>query len=95
MIGSAVCGSLRSSCSSPGAPELGDAPAAVGAVVTLVWGYFAATYPYMLPTSVTISEAAGTSDTLTVVIVVFIAAAVVVVPSLALLYVLSQRQALE
>lgn len=70
-------------------------PAAVGAVVTLVWGYFAAAFPYILPTSLTISDAAGTSDTLAVVIVVFLIAAVTCVPALILLYVLSQRQALE
>jgi cytochrome d ubiquinol oxidase subunit II len=70
-------------------------PAAVGAVATVVWGYFAAAFPYMLPTEVTISDAAAVSETLTVVIVVFVIAAVAVVPSLILLYVLSQRQALE
>jgi cytochrome bd ubiquinol oxidase subunit II len=70
-------------------------PAAVGAVVTVIWGYFAAAYPYMLPTEVTISEAAAVPDILTVVIVVFLVAAVAVIPSLILLYVLMQRQALE
>ena len=69
--------------------------AAVGAGVAMIWGYFAAAFPYMLPTSLKISDAAGPSGTLTAVIVVFIAAAVTVVPSLALLYALSQRSALE
>jgi cytochrome d ubiquinol oxidase subunit II len=69
--------------------------AAVGAGVAMIWGYFAAAFPYVLPTSLTISDAAGVSATLTAVIIVFIAAAVTVVPSLALLYVLSQRSALE
>src|SRR4051794_26387129 len=69
--------------------------AAVGAGVAMIWGYFAAAFPYMLPTSLKISDAAGVSATLTAVIIVFIAAAVTVVPSLALLYVLSQRSALE
>jgi cytochrome bd ubiquinol oxidase subunit II len=69
--------------------------AAVGAGVAMIWGYFAAAFPYVLPTSLTISDAAGASATLTAVIVVFIAAAVTVVPSLILLYVLSQRSALE
>jgi cytochrome bd ubiquinol oxidase subunit II len=69
--------------------------AAVGAGVAMIWGYFAAAFPYMLPTSLTISDAAGASGTLTAVIVVFVAAVVTVIPSLALLYVLSQRQALE
>jgi cytochrome bd ubiquinol oxidase subunit II len=69
--------------------------AAVGAGVAMIWGYFAAAFPYILPTSLKISEAAGPSGTLTSVIVVFIAAAVLVIPSLILLYTLSQRSALE
>jgi cytochrome d ubiquinol oxidase subunit II len=69
--------------------------AAVGAGVTMIWGYFAAAFPYVLPTSLKISEAAGSSATLTSVIVVFIAAAILVIPSLILLYVLSQRSTLE
>jgi cytochrome bd ubiquinol oxidase subunit II len=69
--------------------------AAVGAGTAVVWGYFAAAFPYLLPTSLTISDAAGASATLTAVIVVFAAAAVTVIPSLILLYTLSQRQALE
>ena len=69
--------------------------AAVGAGVAMIWGYFAAAFPYILPTSLKISEAAGPSATLTSVIVVFIAAALLVIPSLILLYTLSQRSALE
>jgi cytochrome d ubiquinol oxidase subunit II len=69
--------------------------AAVGAGVTMIWGYFAAAFPYMLPTSLKISESAGSSGSLTSVIVVFIAAAILVIPSLILLYVLSQRSTLE
>jgi cytochrome bd ubiquinol oxidase subunit II len=69
--------------------------AAVGAGVTLIWGYFAATFPYMLPTSLSISDAAGASATLTEVIVVFGVAAITCVPALILLYALSQRSALE
>jgi cytochrome d ubiquinol oxidase subunit II len=69
--------------------------AAVGAGTAVIWGYFAAAFPYVLPTSLTISGAAGASATLTSVIVVFGAAAVTVIPSLALLYTLSQRSALE
>jgi cytochrome d ubiquinol oxidase subunit II len=73
----------------------GVRPAAVGAVVAVVWGYFAAAFPYMLPTSTTISDAAGNSAALLSVIIVFLVAAVTAVPALILLYVLSQRQALE
>ena len=69
--------------------------AAVGAGTAVIWGYFAAAFPYILPTSLTISGAAGASATLTSVIVVFGVAAVTVIPSLILLYTLSQRQALE
>jgi cytochrome d ubiquinol oxidase subunit II len=73
----------------------GIRPAAVGAVVAVIWGYFAAAFPYVLPTSLKISGAAAASASLTAVIVVFGVAAVLVVPSLTLLYTLSQRQALD
>ena len=63
--------------------------------VTMIWGYFAAAFPYMLPTSLKISDAAGVSATLTEVIIVFGVAAVTCVPALILLYVLSQRSTLE
>jgi cytochrome d ubiquinol oxidase subunit II len=69
--------------------------AAVGAGTAVIWGYFAAAFPYILPTSLKISEAAGAHATLVAVIVVFVAAALTVIPSLALLYLLSQRSALE
>jgi cytochrome d ubiquinol oxidase subunit II len=70
-------------------------PAAVGAIVAVIWGFFVAQHPYMLPQQLTISAAAGTGASLTAVIVVFGVAALLVVPSLALLYVLSQRDVLE
>ena len=69
--------------------------AAVGAGVAMIWGYFAAAFPYVLPTTLSISDAAGASATLISVIVVFGFAGVLVIPSLALLYVLSQRSTLE
>ena len=69
--------------------------AAVGAGTALIWGYFAAVFPYMLPTSLKISQAAGASATLTEVIIVFGVAAVTCVPALILLYTLSQRHALD
>jgi cytochrome bd ubiquinol oxidase subunit II len=70
-------------------------PAAVGAIVAVIWGFFVAQHPYMLPEQLTISDAAGAGASLTAVIVVFGVAALLVVPSLALLYVLSQRDVLE
>jgi cytochrome bd ubiquinol oxidase subunit II len=75
--------------------SLGLRVAAVGAGTAVIWGYFAAAFPYILPTSLTISGGAAASATLTSVIVIFAVAAVTVVPSLFLLYTLSQRQALE
>jgi cytochrome d ubiquinol oxidase subunit II len=69
--------------------------AAVGAGTAVVWGYFAAAFPYVLPTSLSIARAAGASATLTAVIIIFAVAAITVVPSLILLYVLSQRQTLD
>jgi cytochrome d ubiquinol oxidase subunit II len=69
--------------------------AAVGAGTAVIWGYFAAAFPYMLPTSLKISDAAGASTTLSWVIAIFLIAGALVLPSLGLLYVLSQRQALE
>ena len=68
---------------------------AVGAVVAVIWGWFTAQHPYLLPESLTIDEAAGATATLTEVIVVFGVAAVTCVPALILLYVLAQRDALE
>ena len=73
----------------------GVRPLAVGAVVAVVWGFFVALHPYMLPESLRIEDAAGASASLTAVIVVFGVAGVVCLPSLGLLYALSQRRALE
>jgi cytochrome bd ubiquinol oxidase subunit II len=66
-------------------------PLAVGAVAAVIWGWAVAQYPYLLPTSLTISESAAPDPTLNALIVVFAVALLVVVPSLALLYWLSQR----
>ena len=46
-------------------------PAAVGAVVAVVWGYFAAQHPYMLPASADDLRRGRRGATLTAVIVVF------------------------
>jgi cytochrome bd ubiquinol oxidase subunit II len=91
---SGVCGLVALGLLASGR-NYGLRAAAVGAGTAVIWGYFAAVFPYILPTSLTISEAAGASATLTAMIVIFGAAVVVVIPSLALLYVLSQRQALD
>ena len=64
---------------------------AAGAVTAIVWGWGVAQRPYLLPKSLTISQAAGAHDTLVAVLVVFVVAVLVVLPSLALLYTLAQR----
>ena len=69
-------------------------PLAVGAVVAVIWGWGVAQFPYLLPTSLRIDQAAAPGPTLDAVLVVFAIAAVVVLPSLGLLYWLSQREML-
>ncbi len=70
-------------------------PLAALAVVAVIWGWGVAQFPYLLPTSLTISQAAAPHETLAAVLIVFIAAAVIVLPALGLLYWLSQRNLLE
>jgi cytochrome d ubiquinol oxidase subunit II len=70
-------------------------PAAVGAVVAVIWGWFVAQHPDLLPERLSIEQAAGADASLTTIIVVFAIAAALVIPSLILLYVLAQRDALE
>jgi cytochrome d ubiquinol oxidase subunit II len=69
-------------------------PLAAGAVIAVIWGWGVAQFPYLLPTSLKISEAAAPPDTLATVIVVFIIAAILVLPALGLLYWLSQKELL-
>jgi cytochrome d ubiquinol oxidase subunit II len=64
-------------------------------VVAVVWGWGVAQFPYLLPTSLKIGEAAAPGPTLDIVFIVFAVAAVLVLPSLGLLYTLSQRDLLE
>ena len=70
-------------------------PLAIGTFVMVVAGYAVAQYPYLLPTTLTVEDAAGVDATLTAVMVVFGVALVTVLPALALLYRLAQKQALE
>ena len=70
-------------------------PLAAGAVIAVIWGWGVAQFPYLLPTSLKIGAAAAPEATLNVVFVVFGVAAVLVLPSLGLLYTLTQRDLLE
>ena len=69
-------------------------PFAAGAVVAVIWGCGVAQFPYLLPTSLKIDQAAAPGPTLDAVLVVFVIAAIVVLPALGLLYWLSQRELL-
>jgi cytochrome bd ubiquinol oxidase subunit II len=62
------------------------------AALVVTWGV--AQWPYLLPESLTVSEAAAPSGTLTTILVAVGLAAALVVPGFVLLYVLDQRQLL-
>jgi cytochrome d ubiquinol oxidase subunit II len=67
---------------------------AIGAVATVIAGWGVAQWPYVLPESLKVSQAAAPSGTLTAVLVVFAFAVVIILPSLGLLYVLDQKSLL-
>lgn len=94
VIASALCG-LTVLVLLAGGARRGLRPLAVSAVIAVVWGWAVAQFPYLLPTSLTIGESAAPDPTLNAVLVVFGAAALVVLPSLGLLYWLSQRDLLD
>ncbi len=68
---------------------------AIGAVATVIWGWGVAQWPYILPETLKVEQAAAPSGTLTAVLVVFVLAAVLILPSLGLLYVLDQKSLLN
>jgi cytochrome bd ubiquinol oxidase subunit II len=94
VLASVVCGAGALVLLWRGA-QRGLRPLAVAAVVAVIWGWGVAQYPYLLPTTLTIEEGAGASETLTAVLVLFGVAVVVVLPALAVLFTLDQRTLLE
>jgi cytochrome d ubiquinol oxidase subunit II len=68
---------------------------AMGAVASIVVGWGVAQWPYLLPETLEVSEAAAPDATLWTILVVFVIAAIVILPSLALLYVMDQRSLVE
>ena len=70
-------------------------PLAAGAVVAVIWAWGVAQYPYLLPKTLKIAGGAAPSATLTGVLIVFGVAVLVVLPSIALLFRLTQRGLLE
>lgn len=67
---------------------------AIGAVATVVWGWGVAQWPYVLPETLKVSQAAAPSGTLSAVLAVFVLAAVLILPALGLLYSLDQKSLL-
>jgi len=90
VIVSALCGAAVLVLLRRGTPR-GARPFAVGAVVAVVAGWGVAQHPYLLPQVLTIDAGAAPSATLTGVLIVFGVAVVLVIPSMALLYTLAQR----
>ena len=71
--------------------ERGARLLAMIAVASVVIGWGVAQWPYMLPTSLKVSEAAAPSGTLSTLVVATVLLLVVVVPGFILLYVLDQK----
>ena len=69
----------------------GARPAAVGAVASLVVAWGVAQWDYLLPQSLTVSDAAAPNGTITAVLVATGLAVVLIVPGFVLLYVLDQK----
>jgi len=67
----------------------------MGAVATVVLSWGVAQWPYILPTSLKVSQAAAPDPTLVTILIVFLVAAAVIVPALGILYVLDQKSLLE
>jgi NADH dehydrogenase len=68
---------------------------AAATVVSVLLGWGVAQYPYILPTTLTIDQAAAPSSVLLWLIIAFIIGAALVAPALAMLWVLDQRSRLD
>jgi cytochrome d ubiquinol oxidase subunit II len=68
---------------------------AIGAVATVVLGWGVAQWDYILPKTLTVSQAAAPDATLVTILVVFVVAAIVILPAIGLLYLLDQKNLLE
>jgi cytochrome d ubiquinol oxidase subunit II len=73
----------------------GARPLAIGAVTAVIAAWGVAQYPYLLPKTLTIDQAAAPSSVLEGLLIVFVAAVVLVLPGLGLLYTLVQRNLVE
>jgi cytochrome d ubiquinol oxidase subunit II len=77
-----------------GRPRRGGRVAAVVAAGALVLGWGVAQWDYLLPESLTVSQAAAPPGTITAVLVAAALAALLIVPAFVLLYVLDQKSLL-
>ena len=91
---SAVCGIAVLVLLAVGRPQ-GTRILAAATVAAVIGAWGVAQWPYMLPETLTVDQAAGNSTTLAWVMVVFIIAVVLVIPSIFLLFLLDQRSRLE
>jgi cytochrome bd ubiquinol oxidase subunit II len=73
----------------------GARPLAVGAVAAVIWGWGVAQWPYLLPGTLSIDDAAAPSATLTGLLIVFGVAVFIVLPAIGLLFTLVQRNLIE
>ncbi len=71
--------------------ERGARLLAIGAVASVVIAWGVGQWDYMLPTTLTVSQAAAPSGTITAVLVAFGLAVVLILPAIGLLYVLDQK----
>ncbi len=94
VILSAVCGAGMLIVLATGGRRL-LRPLAAGAVIAVIWGWFVAQFPFLLPTSLTIGRGAAPDATLSAIFIVFAIACVVVLPALLVLFVLAQSDMLE
>ena len=77
-----------------GRPRRGGRVAAVVAAGALVLGWGVAQWDYLLPESLTVSQAAAPAGTITAVLVAAVLAVLLIVPAFVLLYVLDQKSLL-
>ena len=90
---SAVCGTASLILLARNA-DRGARLLAIGAVASVVIGWGVAQWPYMLPKSLKVSQAAAPTGTLSTLLVAAVLAAVIVLPGFILLYVLDQKSLL-
>ena len=87
---SAICGVLSLVLLTHDAPR-GARLLAVGAVGSIVVSWGVAQWPYILPESLEVSQAAAPSGTLTALLVAAVGAALILLPGFILLYSLDQK----